>query len=474
MFAVVDIETTGGKPDYHQIIEVAVRITDGSRVISRYDTLVHPGVQVPRGIVALTGIETPMLEDAPVFASIAQELYHLLHDKVFVAHHVNFDYGFLKVAFARCGIAFEPPKLCTVRLGRKAFPQLAGYGLDKISKALDIPITQRHRAGGDAEATAILFNKVCGKLGMEWISKEITKSTLSFPSHLEESEWRNLPSTPGVYILCDKFKNKLYVGKAKRIKERVLQHFSSTKGKLALSLKEVFHIHYIETGNEWAAELLEMELIKQHYPPWNIAGKKRLSAFQIAQYETLGGERRLYFSKAKRGQAWVHDSKKVYGSLHEAREAAWQMVKDYGICRALCFGSQKCEEEDCYCHSAQRTSIHNEKILAAIVDTHADESSYHFTFPGRTKAERGVFTVQNGVTTSIAYYEKDLLENEGERAVPLVQFELHPSAEQRTINKIYYQRFLKGGILDTKMEIRRPIQKEEYVFKREYQIAAEA
>ena len=132
LYAIVDIETTGGYAASNGITEIAVFITDGENVLQQFHTLLNPYFTIPRFVEALTGITNEMVEYERDFKSIADELYELLHDKVFVAHNVNFDYSFVKYHLSQSGYDLDCKKLCTIRLGRKVLPGLNGYGLGKI------------------------------------------------------------------------------------------------------------------------------------------------------------------------------------------------------------------------------------------------------------------------------------------------------------------------------------------------------
>ena len=157
MYAIVDIETTGGYAASNGITEIAVIISDGKNVIEEFHTLLNPYYTIPRFIESLTGITNEMVQSEPDFKAISDELFELLHGKIFVAHNVNFDYSFLRHHFQQAGYAFECKKLCTIRLSRQIIPGLRGYGLDKICRYLNIEISDRHRAKGDADATTTLF-----------------------------------------------------------------------------------------------------------------------------------------------------------------------------------------------------------------------------------------------------------------------------------------------------------------------------
>ena len=158
LYAIVDIETTGGYAAANGITEIAVFISDGKKIINRFHTLLNPVYTIPKYVVALTGITNEMVEYERPFSSIADELFEMLSDKIFVAHNVNFDYSFVKHHLAQCGYELNCKKLCTVRLGRQILPGAPGYGLGKICRHLGIVIEERHRASGDALATAKLFH----------------------------------------------------------------------------------------------------------------------------------------------------------------------------------------------------------------------------------------------------------------------------------------------------------------------------
>jgi DNA polymerase-3 subunit epsilon len=107
MYAIVDIETTGGHASAGSITEVAIFIHDGTQIVQQYETLVNPGMSIPRYIQALTGITDEMVENAPPFESVAEEIFGLLSDKIFIAHNVNFDYSFLRHPLDLCGFKLQ-------------------------------------------------------------------------------------------------------------------------------------------------------------------------------------------------------------------------------------------------------------------------------------------------------------------------------------------------------------------------------
>ena len=119
MFAIVDVETTGGYASGYNMTEIAIVISDGENILDEYSTLLNPQQVIPLNIQTLTGISNEMVEDAPLFAEKADEIREFLGDHIFVAHNVNFDYSFVKQAFAELGQDYNPKRMCSVRYSRK-------------------------------------------------------------------------------------------------------------------------------------------------------------------------------------------------------------------------------------------------------------------------------------------------------------------------------------------------------------------
>lgn len=155
-FAVVDVETTGGgRGGGHRMTEIAVvEVRDGA-IVDEYQTLLNPGRRIPPGIEALTGISDAMVARAPYFEDVADGVLERLRGRVFVAHNVAFDWGFVsRELVAALGDVPDLPRLCTVRMVRRLVPTLRHRNLDVVSRHFGVPIHARHRAHGDALATA--------------------------------------------------------------------------------------------------------------------------------------------------------------------------------------------------------------------------------------------------------------------------------------------------------------------------------
>jgi len=158
-FVVVDVEATGAKTPPNRLIELGAYRIRGGRVVDKFVTLVNPEIPIPRFVATLTGISNDMVRDAPVFADVAPKWLDFVSDSVLVAHNAPFDTSFLNHEISRVypGNRMINPHLCTVRLSRRALPDISNHRLETIASHFSIPIASRHRAGSDALATAEIF-----------------------------------------------------------------------------------------------------------------------------------------------------------------------------------------------------------------------------------------------------------------------------------------------------------------------------
>lgn len=155
----LDVETTGGDPAFHRVIEIGLVEVAGGHCIGEWSTLLNPGRPIPHGIQVLTGITDTMVGTAPTFAEIAAALHERLAGKLLVAHNARFDYGFLRHEFLRAGLRYASRVLCTVRLSRKLFPHYPRHNLDSLIVRYRLPGEDRHRALGDARTLRLLAER---------------------------------------------------------------------------------------------------------------------------------------------------------------------------------------------------------------------------------------------------------------------------------------------------------------------------
>lgn len=416
MYAIVDIETTGGFAQGHRITEIAIAVFDGNTVTEWYESLVNPGIHIPLHITALTGITNEMVEDAPSFAEIAPKVLQLLEPCVFVAHNVNFDYSFVRQQLADEGLDWEAKKLCTVRLSRKIFPGFPSYSLSNLCNSLGIEHTVKHRAGGDTWVTVEIFKQLLLNDRDDVIKKSLKGNAGEFrlPAHLNREEFDNLPQTTGVYYLLNTKKEILYVGKANNIKKRVGQHFS---GKITQEtrqgfLKEIAHINHEECGNELVALLLEEQEIKKHWPKYNRAQKKIKFAWGLFDYVDQKGHIRLGIDYIRRGGKPLMR----FGTQAEARHFLLTKTDEYQLCPKLC-AIDNSDKESCNpiitkhctgnCRNIKEVDNYNSRVQQFIDELDEHKPSYALLGKGRTLSETAVVYVNKGIFKGYGFVEKE-------------------------------------------------------------------
>ncbi|MGI8634038.1 MAG: exonuclease domain-containing protein, partial [Segetibacter sp.] len=337
MFAIVDIETTGGYASGNSITEIAIAVHDGDQMVDYFETLINPEAPIPKYIQALTGITNAMISQAPLFEDVAPKIFGMLHDKVFVAHNVNFDYSFVKHQLAKCGYDLDAKKLCTVRLARKVLPGHHSYSLGNLCRCLQIQIEQRHRAGGDALATVKLFECIL-KNDIDGEIKAVLKGKSKeqfLPPHLPVDKVAQLPTLPGVYYFHNSKGKIVYVGKAKDLKKRVNSHFSNNKpGKQKQDfLREIYNISFQVCGSELMAFILESIEIKRLWPLYNRSLKGFQQTYGLYMYEDARGYQRLIIEKKKKQLEPLY----TFNLLLDGLNLLKQLIEQFELCARLCY-----------------------------------------------------------------------------------------------------------------------------------------
>lgn len=424
MYAIIDIETTGGSPKFERITEVAIIIHDGNCVIDQFTTLINPEKSIPYHITSLTGISNEMVADAPRFFEVARKIVELTEGKVFVAHNANFDYRFIKEEFSRLGYDYRRNTLCTVKLSRKIIPGKRSYSLGNLCDELGITINGRHRAMGDALATAKLFDIL---LSVESSSKNslfqpqsINKQSLH-PSFDVECISK-LPGKTGVYYFLNENGEIIYIGKSNDIQTRVISHFSNNATKKAINMKtQIVSIDYEITGSELVALLLESEEIKRHKPRFNTAQRRTPSHCGIYLYTDEKGYLRLIIEN---NATSVSDPLTSFNSQVEAKEFLNFLIQRYHLCQKLC-GLYK-SNGSCFqhqlgecsgaCAGVELPEIYNARVKKAMSYFEYDTKSFFVLDKGRNNDETSVVQIRNGkyigygfISREIAYSGTDSL-----------------------------------------------------------------
>jgi DNA polymerase III subunit epsilon len=424
-FAIVDIETTGGSPAGGGITEIAVLIHDGEEVTREFQTLVNPGHSVPTYITGLTGIDNSMVMDAPTFEEIADELWDLLDGRVFVAHQVNFDYSFIREAFLKNGRLLNSSRICTVRLARKVFPGLGSYSLGRLCESQKIPILARHRAMGDARATAILFDRMYKTKEEVILSSLKRNSGESFlPPNYSLSKFKEIPEECGVYYMLNDKGKVIYVGKALNIRDRFKGHFS---GKVLPNLKqqlksEITDLEWKLTGSEMMALLLETLEIKRLWPKYNSALKLPKSLWGLFEYQDSLGYYRFQIAKVTKNLRPLE----TFFSSEEANQFLKSGIENFQLCQKLC-GLRKvtCEivqDHNCQgaCQSKENPKAYNNRVLEFITLIKGSKKEILLTLPGRKPGERAICQFEGGILSKYGFIEQEEENLESLEVVPRI------------------------------------------------------
>ncbi|GAA3912640.1 DNA polymerase III subunit epsilon [Chitinophaga oryziterrae] len=421
MYAIVDIETTGGHAGANGITEIAIFIYDGHTIVQQYETLVNPGVPIPRYIQSLTGITDEMTATAPPFEAVAPDVYDLLHDKIFVAHNVNFDYSFIQHHLLQAGYDLRTKKLCTVRLGRKIVPGLPSYSLGNLCRSLKIPVEQRHRAAGDAAATVRLFELLLKQDNKKAIATALNASSKEqfLPPNLPPEQVINLPVSPGVYYFHDQKGKVVYVGKAKNIKKRVNSHFTGNNPSRQRQefLRNIHSITCEVTGTELMAIILESVEIKRLWPVYNRSQKNVEFKFGFYAFEDQEGYLRLVIEKKRKYTTPLHS----FPLLVQGHQMLRGLIREFELCPRLCFlqkGEGKCApipDHTCRgaCDKTEKADSYNLRVKAAINHMQHQQPSFLIVDEGREPEEQSCIMMEKGRFYGMGYIPRDTAVTEG-------------------------------------------------------------
>ncbi len=418
MYAIVDIETTGSRVGSDKIIEIAIVKHDGKQIVDSFSSLINPEIGIPYFITQLTGINSEMLQNAPRFYEVAKQIVEFTEGCIFVAHNVRFDYSFVKREFLDLGFHYHRKRLCTVRLSRKLIPGLKSYSLGRLADSLGFSIAkeERHRAYGDAYATAQIFGLLLERSSdlmgpqLEWAIEDEIKSAL-LPPAIPAEKVEAIPQTAGVYLFHGQNGEPIYIGKARNIRKRIYEHFKPDhKSNKDIHFKNfISEVTYQETGNELTALLLENHLVKQHKPQYNVALKRSEFTYGLFYDFTKTGYIRFFIKRAaKNSQLVTPLSEKV-----NKRAYLENLVLQYNLCQSLCevhSGVGRCMNRQfgiCLgaCVGAEEVETYNERAMKVIVNHSFPEPSFFIFGKGRTLDEQTVVWVEDGFFKGWGFFD---------------------------------------------------------------------
>ncbi len=350
-----------------------------------------------------------MLRTAPKFYEVAKRIVEITEGCIIVAHNALFDYRILSTEFRRLGFDYKRESLCTVELSKYLIPDQPSYSLGKLVRALGIPVADRHRASGDAQATVKLFKLLLDKDTSKNIIKDAVRSNPKNqlePKHLDIIS--GLPTLTGVYYMHNAEGAIIYIGKSNNIKKRVNQHFTSTNPKSKKLQSLVVAVTYEATGSELVALLKENEEIKKNTPLLNTALKR--SIFTHALYCSTDKNGYLTLSVA------LTDKDKpaitTFTNKQSGKHFITKAVEDYNLCQKLtglykttssCFnyGINAC---DGACINEESPESYNKRVNTLISKNSYANKNMAIIDKGRAIDEHSVILIKDGKFAGLGFF----------------------------------------------------------------------
>ncbi len=433
MYCIVDIETTGGSQKSGKITEIAGFLHDGHKIIDKFSTLVNPGIPIPPFITNLTGISNRMVADAPPFEEIADSLERFTANAVFVAHNVNFDYGFIREEFRNIGREFSRKKLCTVHLSRKSFPGLESYSLGKISAQLNIELLGHHRAEADARATVDLFEKIIDKnsqkglFDVQFGLNDIAK----MQSPLIDFELLNgIPDDCGIFKLYNQADELLYVKRSNELLTALCTKLTpnGTTDSNAL-ISETYRIDWDATGSALLAQLLEAHEVISHQPIYNHGKFSLKSHFGLFLKES---ERDVKIELRKRRKN--DHPEMAFGNFYEGLDYLKSVSDNMGLEITM-----NPNDKSIPPHITIEGGELSEEVYSKIFPN----KNYFVVDEGHIASERCLIMVEEGAVVGAGYYDMESTENHLEPDSMPIKFGHLPELEMILRKFIDKKRFEK-------------------------------
>lgn len=410
-YSVIDVETTGGKAGVGRITEIAIYLMEGQEIIDKFITLVNPECYIPPYISRLTGITNEMVAEAPRFFEIAKKVVEITDGSVFVAHNAPFDYSFVKKEFEGLGFDYNREVMCTVRLSRKVIPGHRSYSLGKLCQELGIPLSDRHRAGGDAHATALLLRHLFERQG-GYILPDDDMDLKGVNPDLDMKRVRNLPEAPGIYFFHNSQNEVIYIGKSRNVRKRVFSHLSA-KGKRSLRMKEqLTDVTYELTGSELVALLRESDEIKEQKPLFNRAGRRTRFNWGVFSFKDQRGYCRFVIDKVNSNTRQPLDA---FSSKDNAVSALSKWVEQYELCRQLSgledkkgpcfnFSVHQCKGA---CAGEESPEVYNQRVQQMIENLNFSSPNFVIFDEGRKAGEKSFVWIEKNVLRGYGWLSED-------------------------------------------------------------------
>lgn len=378
-------------------------------MVDQFISLVNPQREIQPFVANLTGINSQMLVTAPKFFEVAKRIIEITEDCVLVAHNAQFDYRILRTEFRRLGYQYQRKTICTVSLSKKLIPGKESYSLGKLVRSLGIPVSDRHRANGDALATLKLFQLLLDKDSEKSIVQAHTKSeTLGQLNDKLLRILEALPAITGVYYMHNKEGEIFYIGKSKNIRKRINQHFTGETAKSHKIQKLIAAVTYEETGSELVALLKESEEIKKLRPKFNRSQRRKLYYYGIYDELDQNGYQSVCIEKIRKEGNPIA----TFSTYNQARSFVFKATEDFELCqklmgidpqRKVCFNYQiqNCKGA---CAQEEDTISYNKRFEKFKTHYAFENISMVLIDKGRSTEERSAILIENGVFKGIAFF----------------------------------------------------------------------
>jgi len=369
-YIVVDVETTGGRPDREHIIEVGLARIQQGQIQQTYAQLINPGTTIPSFITSLTGITNQQVQDAPTFDQVADQIHAFLTQGLFVAHNARFDYGFLQAELDRSGYSLPYKYLCTVKLARQLIPEISKYNLDAIINHCHLACPNRHRALDDALVLGQFIDWANQNFGSDTVNqaiKTVTKS-VSIPKHLDSQAIDNIPNQPGIYQFIGEQDTPIYIGKSLHLKDRVRSHFTTSANLKDQQLyQQTKHITYQTTAGELGALIRESEQIKSQLPLYNRQLRKPKLLTVLLQKTNQNGYHTVEIQRLKQiDNSQLAQILGVHKSPSQAKQKLTKLAKQHQLCPIL-LGLETPSKSGCFSrhlHQCQGACLGQESAVS--------------------------------------------------------------------------------------------------------------
>jgi len=257
MYTVIDIESNGAPFRKESIIEIAIYRFDGHEITDQFISLVNPESEISAFVQKLTGITSKMVLTAPKFHEIAKRVVEITQDSILVGHNIDFDYRMLRQSFKRLGYEFKINTLDTIPLAKKLIPDEKSYSLSKLCKSIGIPLSEAHRASGDARATLDLFKLLMIKdQNNEIIQSQQEENHAKNYINKIQILTEDLPNERGILYFQNSEGKIIYSDVVEDLYKSAKKIFDSDKAKYKKLQDETEKISYELTGTDLIAKLM--------------------------------------------------------------------------------------------------------------------------------------------------------------------------------------------------------------------------